>query len=551
VAKLKTACAHRGAQSSSPSMVFEEEFYKILGVPTTASAADIKRAYYRKARDCHPDKHPGDSDKEAQFKALSEAYQTLFDAERRAAYDQWGKGGQGGAYVDPREVFAAVFGGPEFVPLVGELGEQVDEGVQRASDAATAALQAKQQMLYALHMSSSATREQIAACEAEVAALQYEAQEKAAALETATATLQAARVAGVADALIARLASWEAGQREEFRFQAAQDAERLRGCPMGERMLGAIGYAYVRQTHKVMGSDSGLGLGRAIEDMVEGGHKLGEGASAVGSAMGIAAAHMKLAKDSSRQESRQAQGSSGTNSGEGSPQSAALTAEQKASLLETMQKHTLSLVWTLTKRDIEATVRAAVDRVLEEDKRRARSSASTLVEVTVPAGVNPGDSLTVQAPSGGKFQVAVPAGTGAGMRFQVRQCPMPPMPQCPHQCPNAPIHAPMRQCAKAPMHQCANASMRQCANAPGAPRRRRHRRRRLAAAHARGAPRARRRPAAARQHVFGRLERRGGGRRRAQHPRAAGVGRPQRGGGRRQPALREDLRPHDALVARK
>ena len=102
-------------------MVFEEEYYRILGVPTTASAADIKRAYYRKARDCHPDKHPGDATKEAQFKALSEAYQTLFDAERRAAYDQWGKSGQGGAYVDPREVFAAVFGGPEFVPLVGEL----------------------------------------------------------------------------------------------------------------------------------------------------------------------------------------------------------------------------------------------------------------------------------------------------------------------------------------------------------------------------------------------------------------------------------------------
>ena len=437
-------------------MVFEEEYYRILGVPTTASAADIKRAYYRKARDCHPDKHPGDATKEAQFKALSEAYQTLFDAERRAAYDQWGKSGQGGAYVDPREVFAAVFGGPEFVPLVGELGEQVDEGVQRASDAAAAALQVKQQMLFTLHTSPSATREQITACEAEMAALQYEAQEKAAALETATAALQAARVAGVADALLARLASWEAGQRDEFRAQAAQDAERLRGCPMGEKMLGAIGYAYERQTHKVMGSDAGLGLGRAIEDMVEGGHKACEGASAVGSAMGIAAAHMKLAKDNSRQEAREAQGSSGNQSGEGSPQSAALTAEQRASLLETMQKHTLSLVWTLTKRDIEATVRAAVDRVLEEDKRRASLSASTLVEVTVPAGVNPGDSLTVQAPSGGKYLVTVPAGMRVGMRFQVRQCPapMPLMPSPMHRCAVAPMrYCTVHYCTKGPTHQ--------------------------------------------------------------------------------------------------
>ena len=214
-------------------MVYEEEFYGTLGVPTTASTADIKRAYYRKARDCHPDKHPGDDAKEAQFKAVSEAYQTLFDAERRAAYDKYGRGGQGGAYVDPREVFAAVFGGPEFVPLVGELGEQVEETLQRGADVAAAALQAKQQVLLALHTSPSATRELIAACEAEVAVLQYQAQEKAAALEAAAAALQAARVAGVADALLARLVTFEEGRLSEFRALAAQDAATLRACPMG------------------------------------------------------------------------------------------------------------------------------------------------------------------------------------------------------------------------------------------------------------------------------------------------------------------------------
>ncbi len=55
-------------------MPYETEYYDILGVPATASSAEIKRAYYKKARDCHPDKHPGDAAKEAQFKALSEAY---------------------------------------------------------------------------------------------------------------------------------------------------------------------------------------------------------------------------------------------------------------------------------------------------------------------------------------------------------------------------------------------------------------------------------------------------------------------------------------------
>ena len=55
----------------------ETAFYELLGVPPDASTAQIRKAYYQKARSCHPDKHPGDPAKEAEFKQLSEAYQTL------------------------------------------------------------------------------------------------------------------------------------------------------------------------------------------------------------------------------------------------------------------------------------------------------------------------------------------------------------------------------------------------------------------------------------------------------------------------------------------
>jgi DnaJ-class molecular chaperone len=113
-------------------------FYDLFGLSPDATSAQIKRAYYKRARDCHPDKHPNDAGKEAEFKQLSQAYQTLFDEERRAVYDAFGRDGMQSddSYADPCQVFAAVFGGPEFEPWVGMLGAAVDEELQAPLQAA-------------------------------------------------------------------------------------------------------------------------------------------------------------------------------------------------------------------------------------------------------------------------------------------------------------------------------------------------------------------------------------------------------------------------------
>ena len=113
-------------------------FYDLFDLSPDATSAQIKRAYYKRARECHPDKHPNDAVKEAEFKKLSQAYQTLFDEERRAVYDAFGRDGMQSdeSYADPRQVFAAVFGGPEFEPWVGVLGAAVDEELQAPLQAA-------------------------------------------------------------------------------------------------------------------------------------------------------------------------------------------------------------------------------------------------------------------------------------------------------------------------------------------------------------------------------------------------------------------------------
>jgi molecular chaperone DnaJ len=96
------------------------EFYELLGVARTATEAEIKKAYRKLAMDYHPDRNPS-PDAEAKFKEITEAYEVLRDAQKRAAYDRYGRsgvaGGAGGFgfhHVDlseALEIFMRDFGG--------------------------------------------------------------------------------------------------------------------------------------------------------------------------------------------------------------------------------------------------------------------------------------------------------------------------------------------------------------------------------------------------------------------------------------------------------
>ncbi len=74
-----------------PTATDFKDYYATLGVPKTATPEEIKRAYRKLARKCHPDLNPGDKTAEAKFKDLNEANQVLSDPEKREKYDQFGQ----------------------------------------------------------------------------------------------------------------------------------------------------------------------------------------------------------------------------------------------------------------------------------------------------------------------------------------------------------------------------------------------------------------------------------------------------------------------------
>ncbi len=104
----------------------KKDYYEVLGVNRDASEEDLKKAYRKLAMKYHPDRNPDNPKAEEHFKEAKEAYETLSDSQKRAAYDQYGHaafeaggggggfggfGGAGAAGFDFSDIFGDIFGG--------------------------------------------------------------------------------------------------------------------------------------------------------------------------------------------------------------------------------------------------------------------------------------------------------------------------------------------------------------------------------------------------------------------------------------------------------
>ncbi|EGB10699.1 hypothetical protein AURANDRAFT_52660 [Aureococcus anophagefferens] len=121
------------------------EYYDLLEIQPDASPAQVKKAYYKVARGCHPDKCGDDPTAHAKFQAVSHAYQVLSDPQLRAAYDRDGASATAevGFQYDAAVFFAALFGSQRFEAYVGELAlAQISSTLTKRGGAAEAASKA-------------------------------------------------------------------------------------------------------------------------------------------------------------------------------------------------------------------------------------------------------------------------------------------------------------------------------------------------------------------------------------------------------------------------
>jgi curved DNA-binding protein CbpA len=118
-----------GGSGSGPERnVKDTAYYDLLGVAANATQSEIKKAYYVKARKCHPDKCPNDPTAATRFQELGHAYQVLANDQTRAAYDRDGLSINDEknqklhmSDIDPYVFFAVMFGAESVTPYIGEL----------------------------------------------------------------------------------------------------------------------------------------------------------------------------------------------------------------------------------------------------------------------------------------------------------------------------------------------------------------------------------------------------------------------------------------------
>lgn len=331
------ASADASAEASRPSRTVKEtEYYDLLGVASNATPAEIKKAYYKMARTCHPDKNVGDEAATKKFQDISNAYQVLSDDQLRAKYDVSGKAGmEEQPKMDAKAFYTMMFGSEEFEPLLGKMDVLTMLGIDESEEGQSPPPGLRPMEFKAAKMDLDKWKREV------------------------TCAMN----------LVDLIEPYVIGQADKVAFQTRVEAlaKELSNSAVGGALVGCLGYCYKHEATRALGT---MNVSGGVMHRIEGAKATTEGkvhrasnyasmaSAVVGAATAAASAEDPKLKDSS----------------DSGAASAAEAKEQVAG------EKVVKVMWYTTVIEIESLLRRVVIKVthdtsVDKEKRQKRADA--------------------------------------------------------------------------------------------------------------------------------------------------------------------------------
>ena len=252
IKKRQRARAERERAEQRAAPVKDPKYYNLLGVSTTASQSEMRRAYYKEALKVHPDKNPGDPRAKAKFQELGQAYQVLSNPGLRASYDQNGLDATEKInFISASAVFfTMLFGNDKFEPYLGEfhLASIVSRFLVAAQE----------------HLTDEAAGGGMGGSSHDTKKMDP-ASSLLKLVGNNDTGAQDERQVLCAVHMIKVLEPHVCGNRKDFEAQMASVATALSRAPFGPKLLRTMGCTYISEADKLIGfQDSFLGVRGAM-----------------------------------------------------------------------------------------------------------------------------------------------------------------------------------------------------------------------------------------------------------------------------------------------
>ncbi|KAL3239902.1 Djp1p [Nakaseomyces bracarensis] len=393
-------------------MVVDTSYYELLGVQSTASAVEIKKAYRKKSIIEHPDKNPDDPTATERFQAISEAYQVLGNAELRAKYDKFGKQEAipNGGFEDAAEQFTAIFGGEAFASYIGELTllknlqktEELnaEEEAQKQRDAEEEAKRKQEEQQ--ANSDTSTVEASMGGKDTDVTVhpnpekpvtsnISDEAGKKKKTkleeFEEEQKVEREKRVEELSKTLVERLSIltesvYDDACKNSFQKKFEEEANLLKMESFGVDILHTIGDIYCEKARIFLASQNFLGFGGIFHSVRAKGGVLMDTLRTVSAAIDAQNTMKELEKmkeasvvteetdsndkDDKKGPSNSAEGKTGKT--DGLPQQAKPSPEELAKQEQLLMGKVLSAAWHGTKFEMTSTLRSVCDKVLDDEK---------------------------------------------------------------------------------------------------------------------------------------------------------------------------------------